>query len=146
MTIVVNCSTDMVGQIHKQLQDITSVIMVAVATDEKNVIERDLMLIKIRVATKMDRVGLIQLGDVFGAKVVDVAADQLMFELSAHPADVERFISLCEPYGIIEFARTGVAGMAKDSGSFSSLIEDGSLVAETVLEKLELDATALPPG
>lgn len=49
-------------------------------------------------------------------------------------------------YGIIEIARTGVVGMARASGAFSNMIEDGALVAERVLERVEMDATALPPG
>ena len=49
-------------------------------------------------------------------------------------------------YGIIEIARTGVVGMARASGAFSNMIEDGALVAQRVLERVEMDAAALPPG
>jgi|EP01043_Picozoa_sp_COSAG02_P026923 hypothetical protein len=36
--------------------------------------------------------------------------------------------------------------MARASGAFSNMIEDGALVAERVLARVEIDATALPPG
>ena len=52
----------------------------------------------------------------------------------------------CGRYGIIEIARTGVVGMAREAGSFTNMIEDGALVAERVLEKLEIDSRFLPPG
>ena len=50
-----------------------------------------------KTATKMDRLGLIQLANVFGAKVVDIGSAQIMLELSADPPNVAQFISLCEP-------------------------------------------------
>ena len=92
--------------------------MVAVATPDKAIVERDLMMIKVRIftcsssvdsaqylrytwqvrsETKTDRIGLIQLGNVFAAKVVDVLEHHIMFELSAHPQEIERFIQLCGP-------------------------------------------------
>lgn len=49
-------------------------------------------------------------------------------------------------YGIIEIARTGVVGMARSKGAFSNMIQDGVLVERRVLERLEVDSTALPPG
>jgi len=146
ITIVVLDSADNMTQIAKQLQDVTQVVMVAVASPDKGIVERDLMMIKVRSETKTDRIGLIQLGNVFSAKVVDVLEKHIMFELSAHPQEIERFIDLCGPYGIVEIARTGVVGMAREAAAFTSLIQDGALVQERLLEKLEMDATALPPG
>ena len=154
-------------------------VMVAVGDPTKGIVQRDLMMIKVATQTKTDRIGLIQLANVFNAKTVDVMENHIMFELSSHPNEIERFIELCTScvppllpaasqvvaqagqrrevggpkaccpvhrYGIIEIARTGVVGMARASGAFSNMIEDGALVAERVLERVEMDATALPPG
>lgn len=146
MTIVINGDDSALTNVQKQLQDVTHVVMVAVGDASKGIVQRDLMMIKVATQTKTDRIGLIQLANVFSAKTVDVMEHHIMFELSSHPAEIERFIELCTSYGIIEIARTGVVGMARASGAFSNMIEDGALVAQRVLERVEMDAAALPPG
>ena len=83
-------------QIKKQLQDVTSVVMVAVATPAKGIVQRDLMMIKVATHTKTDRIGLIQLANAFSAKAVDIMEDHIMFEMSSHPSEIERFIELCD--------------------------------------------------
>jgi acetolactate synthase-1/3 small subunit len=82
-------------QVQKQLQDVTHVVMVAVGDASKGIVQRDLMMIKVATQTKTDRIGLIQLANVFSAKTVDVMEHHIMFELSSHPAEIERFIELC---------------------------------------------------
>jgi hypothetical protein len=59
--------------------------------------KRGVVRLQVRSETKTDRIGLIQLGNVFAAKVVDVLEKHIMFELSAHPQEIERFIDLCAP-------------------------------------------------
>ena len=83
------------AQVKKQLQDVTHVVMVAVGDRAKGIVERDLMMIKVATQTKTDRIGLIQLANVFSAKTVDVMEHHIMLELSSHPAEIERFIELC---------------------------------------------------
>ena len=83
------------AQVQKQLQDVTHVVMVAVGDASKGIVQRDLMMIKVATQTKTDRIGLIQLANVFSAKTVDVMEHHIMFELSSHPAEIERFIELC---------------------------------------------------
>ena len=70
-------------------------VMVAVGDASKGIVQRDLMMIKVATQTKTDRIGLIQLANVFSAKTVDVMEHHIMFELSSHPAEIERFIELC---------------------------------------------------
>lgn len=70
-------------------------VMVAVGDSSKGIVQRDLMMIKVATQTKTDRIGLIQLANVFNAKTVDVMEDHIMFELSSHPNEIERFIELC---------------------------------------------------
>lgn len=72
--------------------------MVAVGDVSKGVVQRDLMMIKVATQTKTDRIGLIQLANVFSAKTVDVMEHHIMFEISSHPAEIERFIELCSSY------------------------------------------------
>ena len=110
MTIVVNGDDSVLEQVRKQLQKLVPVVKVV---DYKNarIVERDLMLVQVSTGDATDqrqRSQLVELANLFRAKVVDVSHDRLMIELSGTEEKLEAFIELIEPYGIIELARTGV--------------------------------------
>lgn len=123
MTIVVNGDSLILEQVRKQLQKLVPVVKVV---DYANVpyVERDLILVQ--VSTKGSRGGpdkrqqLITLANLFRAKVVDVAPDRLMIELSGTEDKIEAFITLIEPFGIIELARTGVIAMPRGQAASGS--------------------------
>ncbi len=120
MTIVV-CGDDAVlDQVRKQLQKLVPVVKVV---DYKEVpyVERDLMLVQVSTATpagagpgeRSRRSELIEIANLFRAKVVDVSPDQLMIELAGAVEKVEAMIELIQPFGIVELARTGVIAMPR---------------------------------
>ena len=116
MTIVVNGDDAVLEQVRKQLQKLVPVVKVV---DYKDVgyVERDLMLVQVSTATDAGptdkREELITLANLFRAKVVDVAPDRLMIELSGAEDKLETFMELVRPYGILELARTGVIAMPR---------------------------------
>jgi len=111
MTIVVNGDMQTLDQVRKQLAKLVEVVKV-VDYLGADYVERDLMLM--RVATPSDnRREVIELADLFRARVVDVGAGELMIELSGTEDKLEAFIDLMRPYGITELARTGVIAMPR---------------------------------
>lgn len=116
MTIVVNGDSATLEQVRKQLQKLVPVVKV-VDYREASFVERDLMLVQ--VSTKdadnphAKRQDIITVADLFRAKVVDVADDRLMIELSGTEDKLEAFIDLIQPFGIIELARTGIIAMPR---------------------------------
>lgn len=109
MTIVVDASKTNVEQVIKQLYKIIHVLKVSDVTKDETVL-RETLLLKIH-ATKSTRAEVLQFGTVFRAKPVDISMDSVMFELTAHPEKVERFIETMRPFGIKEMVRTGVTVM-----------------------------------
>ena len=59
------------------------------------------------------RQGVIAVADIFRAKIIDVAVDSLIIELTGNQSKVDAFISLLGDYNILEIARTGIAGLAR---------------------------------
>ena len=53
--------------------------------------------------------------DIFRAKIVDVASDSMMIELTGNQAKLDAFIQLLDGYEIKEFVRTGLAGLVRGS-------------------------------
>ena len=55
------------------------------------------------------------LGEVFGARVVDLGPDSIVFELTGSPEDVDSFEELVRPHGLQELVRTGRIGLTRPS-------------------------------
>ena len=124
MTIVVNGDDAVLEQVRKQLQKLVPVVKV-VDYKEVDYVERDLMLVQVSTVCHGSddessshqqpnrRHELIELANLFRARVVDVSSDQLMIELSGTEGKIEAFIDLIRPFGIVELARTGVIAMRR---------------------------------
>jgi len=111
MTFVVFGDVEVVVQIRKQLEKIVTVVRVDDISSEDHV-ERDLMLIKVS-APQEKRGDIIQLVDIFRAKIVDVNPHALMIELAGKESKIEAFIDVLRPYGILSLVRTGIIAMVR---------------------------------
>jgi acetolactate synthase I/III small subunit len=145
MTIVVDADSNTLDQVRKQLAKLVPVTNVRDFKDTASV-ERDLALITVSV--NMDnRNEVIEVVNLFRGKVVDVARESLMVELSGAEEKVEAFVGLMKPYGIRELARTGVIAMAR--GMQNAKDEEKAAADQTGKRKRSLDgpaAAALPPS
>jgi acetolactate synthase-1/3 small subunit len=115
MTLVVDSDTTSVEQVIKQLYKLIDVLKVSDVTHDPAV-ARELMLAKV-FAPPARRGELMQLADVFGAKIVDVVPDALMVELSGSPDKVDSFLELLKPFGIREMVRTGRVAIVRGSAA-----------------------------
>ncbi|HUU60560.1 MAG TPA: acetolactate synthase small subunit [Phycisphaerae bacterium] len=113
MTIVVVGDDRILEQVRKQLGKLIPVVKVRDFTDVSYV-ERDLLMVRVHV-TPDKRSEVVQLANLFRGRVVDVARNSLMVELSGPEDKLEAFIDLVRPYGIRELARTGVIAMQRGS-------------------------------
>jgi acetolactate synthase-1/3 small subunit len=118
MTFVVTGDDPTLEQVRKQLEKLVTVVKVLDISSE-DFVERDLMLIQIN-APPEKRVEILQIVEMFRARVVDVSLANLMIEISGQEAKIEAFIELMRPYGIVELARTGRIALVR-GGKVKSL-------------------------
>lgn len=111
ITIVATGDDEILDQIEKQVAKLVDVRNVRELKPDESVY-RELALVKVRAAAEM-RQGIISIADIFRAKVIDVAPDSLIVELTGNQEKIEAFISLLEGYEILELARTGIAGLGR---------------------------------
>lgn len=111
MTIVVKGDQAKVDQVAKQLDKLINVTEVVNVSWQPSVI-RELALIKVKTQPG-SRSEITELANIFRARVVDVAATSLTVEITGPEDRVNSLISLLEPYGIIELARTGRVAMVR---------------------------------
>jgi acetolactate synthase I/III small subunit len=105
MTFVVSGDDATLEQVRKQLDKLVTVVKVD-DISSADFVERDLMLINVT-APPEKRVEILQIVEMFRARVVDVSTNNLMLEISGREQKIEAFIELLRPYGILELARTG---------------------------------------
>jgi acetolactate synthase-1/3 small subunit len=117
MTIVVRGDNRILEQVQKQLSKLVDVITVADYQETPH-IERDLVLVKVS-ADKSTRSELIQICDIFRAKIVDVAMDSIITEMTGDGEKIEAFLRMLRPFGIKETCRTGIVAMARGSKGIS---------------------------
>ena len=117
MTIVVSGDDRVVQQVLTQLAKLVNVTQVINVSGEPAVI-RELALIKVK-AAHGTRSEIMELANVFRARVVDVSATSLTLEITGQEDKVKSLIGLLEPFGIEELARTGRVAMVR-SGNGSS--------------------------
>jgi len=105
ITIRVDCSDTSIEQVKKQLHKLIDVLHVYEMGND-DAIERELLLVKVT-SSPGKRPELINLAEVFGARVADVGRDALVFEVVDHPDKLSSFEELLRPYGIKQTVRTG---------------------------------------
>ena len=123
MTFVVVGDDSVLEQVRKQLEKIVTVVRVDDISSQ-DFVERDLMLIKVA-APPGKRSEINELAEIFRARIVDVAANRVMIEISGKEQKIEAFIELMRPFGIVELVRTGRIAMVR--GANSQAAEQNSL-------------------
>jgi acetolactate synthase-1/3 small subunit len=111
MTIVVAGDEEVLEQVVKQLNKLIDVIKVIDFQDEP-VIDRELLLLRAD-ASRSTRHELIELADVFGAKIAAVSPSSVVIELTNTAQMIDDFINLVKPYGIKEIVRSGRVALAR---------------------------------
>ena len=111
ITIVTSGDDEVLEQIEKQVAKLVDIHDIQELKPEASVY-RELILIKVRAALEQ-RQGIIAVADSFRAKIIDFASESLMIELTGDQQKIEAFIGLMQDYGILELARTGIAGLGR---------------------------------
>jgi acetolactate synthase I/III small subunit len=125
MTFVVVGDDSLLEQVRKQLEKIVTVVRVD-DISSREFVERDLMLLKVRAeGDKRTEIG--ELCQIFRGRIVDVAPDQVIVEISGQEKKIQAFIELMRPFGIMELVRTGRIAMVR--GIVDAPAESGSIHA-----------------
>ena len=119
ITIVASGDDEILDQIEKQVAKLVDVRDIKELAPE-NSVYRELALIKVK-TNQNQRQGVIAIADIFRAKIIDVASDSLIVELTGNQDKIEAFINLLEGYEILELARTGIAGLGRGTENVTYL-------------------------
>ena len=105
MTLVVVGNDQVLEQVVKQLNKLVDVLEVHDFKDG-DVIDRELILLRVK-ATSSTRPEVMQICDIFRAKIVDVQSNSLSIEVTGDESKIDKFLQLMKPFGVMELSRTG---------------------------------------
>jgi acetolactate synthase-1/3 small subunit len=111
MTIVTRGDDATLEQIVKQLNKLVNVLEVQDFRDGEYV-DRELILLKVAVDSKT-RSEVMQITDIFRAKIVDVQPKSLTIEVTGSEDKVEKFVDLMKTFGVLALTRTGKVAMPR---------------------------------
>lgn len=111
LTVVVEASEHGARLVEANLYKLVNVLRVDDLT-HKPALTRELGLVKVTV-TPQTRSQVLELTDVFRARVVDVDEESLVVEVTGTPEKIGKFEMVLRPYGILEIVRTGAVAMAR---------------------------------
>jgi acetolactate synthase-1/3 small subunit len=110
ITIEVINGCEMLDQIQKQLYKIIEVEKVKIFEDSSVLREHMLMKVKTDHSSRSD---IIEIANIYRAKILNVTTDNLIIELTGDMAKIEGFITVMSDFGIVEIARTGISAMSR---------------------------------
>lgn len=119
MTIVVDADESAASRIEANLYKIVHVLRVDNLSAGPAVF-RDLAMIKVA-ACKDSRADVMRLADVFRARVIDVAPESLVIEITGTEQKIDGLVDVLRPYGILEMVRTGRVAMTRGGGDDDNL-------------------------
>ena len=122
MTVVAYGDNQILEQIEKQLAKLEDVREIKVLSPDESVC-RELVLVKV-MASEQERQAIISVADIFRAKIVDVAKESLMIELTGNQAKIEAFVKLLDGFTIKELVRTGITGLPRGSGDIADYLDE----------------------
>jgi len=111
MTITVDELDQPIDQVTKQLHKLINVIKIT-DLDPSSSVEREMLLLKV-LADAQSRSEIMQIVEIFRAKIVDVSSDVLLVEMTGTREKVSAFMELLQPFGVVELMRTGRIAMGR---------------------------------
>jgi acetolactate synthase-1/3 small subunit len=139
MTFVVEGDLYTVDQATKQLDKLIDVVKVSDISEE-DVVARELALVKVK-TTQETRGQIIEIVQLFRAKVVDVGAQSLVIEVTGEEEKINALLNLLETFGIMELMRTGRVAMVR--GKANGEVSDNFGISYLGNGKARVEATEI---
>lgn len=134
-TIVINESEEVVSKLVRQIEKQVEVLRAYYNTGEE-IVWQELAMYKVPTDEIAEKVKVERLLREHGARAVVIRKDYTVFETTGHREETDKLISVLEPYGLIEFVRSGRVAIIKASSGFHEKLKEfeENVPSEEVIE------------
>ena len=112
MTLVTRGTEEIIEQITKQLNKLVDIVKLQDMTEGVH-LEREMMLVKVRVANPQEREEVKRYCDIFRGQVIDVSEETYTIEVTGSSSKIDAFIANLAKIQVLELVRSGVIGIAR---------------------------------
>ena len=120
ITLVVDVADSPLEQVTKQLNKLINVLKI-VELEPGQSVQREHMLVKVRI-DQNTRSQILEAVNLFRARVVDVAPDSLVIEVTGDTQKIDALLKVLDPFGVKEIAQSGLLAMGRGSKSISERV------------------------
>lgn len=135
MTLALEADSNTAARLEAHLYKLVNVLYVEDITGRPSV-TRDLAMIKVS-ANHESRTGLMQIASTYRGRVVDLAPDSLIIEVTGNEDKIDSLLEVLKPYGVLEMVRTGRVAMARGTQVAHYEITERPAAAEWELDDAE---------
>jgi acetolactate synthase I/III small subunit len=115
ITLTLDGAMHPIDQVTKQLHKLINVLKIR-DLEPADTVARELALFKVAVNDGSQRAEVMQIAEIFRAKVVDVTKRSLIVEVTGTTDKIEAFENMVRPFGLIEMMRTGEIAISRGRG------------------------------
>lgn len=121
-TIVISESCELIRKVARQIQKMIDVIKVYYHTDEE-IVWQEMALFKIETDIVSEKFQVERILRQYGAAIVCVRKDYTVFNIVGHYEEIDNFLKVIEPHGLIEFVRSGRIAVIKENFGFHQKLQ-----------------------
>ena len=111
ITVAVSGDDQILQQIRNQIAKLEEVRKIIILDDKESVC-REIVLVKV-MSDKKEKQEIIAIADVLRAKIVDVAMNSVMIELTGNQNKLDAFLNIMSDFEVLEMVRTGITGLGR---------------------------------
>jgi acetolactate synthase I/III small subunit len=135
LTIVVKTTGEMIQKVARQMEKLVDVLKVFVHTSEQ-IIYQEIALFKVTTKGLMSGNTIDHLIRSHNARILEVSPEYIVLEKTGHKAEITELLARLEPYGVLQFARSGRVAITKQVKELNSYLKD---MDEANREKVEME-------
>ena len=123
LTIVVKTTADMVRKIARQIEKLVDVLKVFVHTSEE-IIYQELALYKVSTKALMSGNIIDHIVRTQSARILEITPEYIVIEKTGHKRETNELLEQLEPYGVLQFTRSGRAAITKQVKELNSYLKE----------------------
>jgi len=123
LTIVVKTTPEMIQKVARQMEKLVDVLKVFVHTSEQ-IIYQEIALYKVSTKGLMSGNIIDQVVRAHHARILEVSPEYIVLEKTGHKTEITELLSQLEPFGVLQFARSGRVAITKQVKELNSYLKD----------------------
>jgi acetolactate synthase-1/3 small subunit len=138
LTIVVKTTNEMIQKVARQMEKLVDVLKVFVHTSEQ-IIYQEIALFKVTTKRLMSGNIIDNVVRAYNARILEVSPEYIVIEKTGHKSEIADLLLKLEPYGVLQFAKSGRVAITKQVKELNSYLKEMDEANRYTSEAIELN-------